>query len=132
MIPREAFVGSAARHLAYTNSDISHGKGSVQMLPPSVEVRILEGLDVQPGMTVLDVGFGSGFPTTLLAYLARAPGAVVAVEAHPQAFAYGRKHCVHVLHARQLKHVPPPQFLHGNVLEMLNGIGTFDRVHIGA
>ena len=102
------------------------------MLPPSVEARILEGLDVQAGMTVLDVGFGSGFLTTLLAYLAQAPGAVVAVEAHPETFAYGRKHCVHVLHARQLKHVPPPQFLHGNVLEMLNGIGTFARVHIGA
>ena len=49
------------------------------MLPPSVEARILEGLDVQAGMTVLDIGFGSGFLTTLLAYLAQAPGAVVAV-----------------------------------------------------
>ena len=132
MIPREAFVGSAARHLAYTNSAIAHGKGSLQMVPPSVEVCILEGLEVQAGMTVLDVGFGSGFLTTLLAYLAQAPRAVLAVETHPEAFVYGRNNCVHVLQARRLEHVPQPQFVHGNVLEMLNHLGTFDRLHVGA
>lgn len=46
MIPREAFAGPSSRRLAYTNNQLHHAKCGVQMLPPLVEVRILEALEL--------------------------------------------------------------------------------------
>ncbi len=78
-VPREEFVPAASRALAFSDLALPIGHGEV-MMPPRLEGRMLQALDVRPRDEVLEVGTGSGFVTALLANLARK---VVTVEIHP-------------------------------------------------
>jgi len=79
-VPREAFVPADCENLAYCDTPIPLGHGQV-MMPPVLEGRMLQALDVQPTDTVLEVGTGSGFMTAMLAKMARH---VHSVEINPE------------------------------------------------
>ena len=64
--PRDAFVPREYRRLAYADILVPIGDGEV-MLPPKVEGRLLQALEVAPEERVLEIGTGSGFLTWLLA-----------------------------------------------------------------
>ena len=68
-IPRENFVPQRYLKLAYADTTIPLGDEQV-MMPPRVEARILQALNIQADETVLEVGTGSGYVTALLASLA--------------------------------------------------------------
>ena len=65
-VPREAFVPAKHRNLAYADARIPLGHGQT-MMPPVVEARMLQALNVQPSDSVLEIGTGSGYVTALLA-----------------------------------------------------------------
>lgn len=67
-ISREAFVPEQQRQFAYADTTIPlmHGQS---MLPPKVEAKMLQALDVEPEHKILEIGTGSGFFTALLAKL---------------------------------------------------------------
>jgi protein-L-isoaspartate(D-aspartate) O-methyltransferase len=67
-IPREDFVPSRYRNLAFTDINIPLGQGQV-MMRPNVEGRLLQALNIQPGENILEVGTGSGYLTACLARL---------------------------------------------------------------
>ena len=67
-LPREDFVPERYRKLAYMDTTIPLGNDQV-MMPPRVEARILQALNIQADETVLEVGTGSGYVTALLASL---------------------------------------------------------------
>lgn len=77
--PREDYVPTAFRNLAYADTSIPLEGGEV-MLPPREEARLLQALQLKPGNHVLEVGTGSGYMTALLAQLAKS---VVSVEISP-------------------------------------------------
>ena len=79
-VPREDFVPSAYRNLAFADTNIPLGEGQV-MMSPKVEARILQALNPQDNETVLEIGTGSGFVTALLAKLAKQ---VVSVDINPE------------------------------------------------
>jgi protein-L-isoaspartate(D-aspartate) O-methyltransferase len=79
-MPREDFVPEAYRNVAYADIAIPLGHAEV-MLPPRVEARMLQALNIQPHETVLEIGTGSGYVTALLAKLARH---VYSVDIHPK------------------------------------------------
>ena len=64
--PRDAFAPEEYRRLAYADTAVPIGHGEV-MLPPRVEGRLLQALEVGPEERVLEIGTGSGFLTWLLA-----------------------------------------------------------------
>ncbi len=74
--PREDYVPEAFRKLAYADTSIPLEEGEV-MMPPRVEARLLQALQLKPDERVLEIGTGSGYLTALLAQLA---GRVVSVE----------------------------------------------------
>jgi protein-L-isoaspartate(D-aspartate) O-methyltransferase len=78
-IPRERFVPSAWRELAFADVDIAlpHGK---RMLRPMIIGRILQVLELRGGEEILELGTGSGY---LTACLARLGGRVRSLELHP-------------------------------------------------
>lgn len=68
-VPREEFVPSAYRNIAFSDLEIPLGEGE-RMWPPKLEARVLQELAVQRSERVLEVGTGSGYLTALLAHRA--------------------------------------------------------------
>ncbi len=85
-VPREEFVPSSCRNLAFTDMEIPLGEGE-KMWPPRMEARVLQELVVKRTDRVLEVGTGSGYLTALLAHRA---AQVYSVEIRPALAAFGR------------------------------------------
>ena len=85
--PREDFVPAAYRKLAYADLNIPLSQAQV-MMPPKMEARLLQALDIQPTDKILEVGTGSGYLTWLLANLGRE---VISVEIDPALSAQAEK-----------------------------------------
>lgn len=78
-VRRELFVPEGFRELAFADTSIPIGHGE-HMLPPKIEGRILQSLELTPQDEVLEVGTGTGFFAACLAHLA---GRVRSLEIHP-------------------------------------------------
>ncbi|MEE4378736.1 MAG: protein-L-isoaspartate O-methyltransferase [Candidatus Competibacteraceae bacterium] len=78
--PREDFVPSRYRNLAFSDVAIPLGNGQV-MMRPNVEGRLLQALNPSPSDTILEVGTGSGY---LCACLAQLGARVLSVEIFPE------------------------------------------------
>lgn len=75
-VPREHFVPPEYRALAFAETAIPLGHGQF-MMPPTLEGRLLQALDLTPADEALEIGTGSGF---LAACLSRLAKSVVSVE----------------------------------------------------
>jgi protein-L-isoaspartate(D-aspartate) O-methyltransferase len=75
-IHREDFVPVRYRKLAFADLSIPLARGQF-MMPPKIEARMLQALDLREDESVLEIGTGSGFVTACLAALAKC---VVSVE----------------------------------------------------
>ena len=69
-VPREEFVPTSYRNLAFADMNVPIGYNEV-MMAPKLEARMLQALAIQPHDSVLEIGTGTGYVTTLLAKLAR-------------------------------------------------------------
>ncbi len=67
-IPREQFVPDEYRRLAFSDISIPLGDGQA-MMPPRLEARILQALEIKPEDHILEIGTGSGYLTACLAAL---------------------------------------------------------------
>jgi protein-L-isoaspartate(D-aspartate) O-methyltransferase len=85
-LPREAFVPEIHRALAYADVEIPLGHGQ-RMMKPVVEGRTLQGLLLQPGEEVLEIGTGGGYLAACMGALARE---VVSLEIHADLAATAR------------------------------------------
>ena len=75
-VPREHFVPSAYRSLAFADTNIPLTSSTPTgrqwtMMRPIVEGRLLQALEIAEHETVLEIGTGSGFLTACLATLAQ-------------------------------------------------------------
>lgn len=75
-IPREVFVPTDKRSVAYAGEHIALDNGRV-VLAPRVLAKMLEAVAIQPDELVLCVGAGLGYSTAVMARMAEA---VIAVE----------------------------------------------------
>jgi len=80
VVKREDFVPAEHRAKAFFDTEIPLGHGQF-MLPPRVEARFLQELDVRKHERVLEIGTGSGYQAALLAHKARE---VVSIEIEPE------------------------------------------------
>jgi len=85
-VPREEFTPPAYRELAFADISVPLGHGQ-HMLPPKVEGRILQALELRPDDAVLEIGTGSGYFAACLGALARS---VKSIEIHPDLAAAAR------------------------------------------
>ncbi len=80
VVRREDFVPAQYRALAFVDTEIPLGEGQ-NMLPPRVEARLLQDLQVQRHERVLEIGTGSGFLAALLGHRAQS---VISLELNPK------------------------------------------------
>lgn len=83
-VPRELFVPSAARGVAYVDDDIAlesaPGRGPRWLMEPMVFARLVQAAQIDKSDVVLDIGSGTGYGAAVLSRLA---ATVVAVEDDP-------------------------------------------------
>ena len=65
-VPREMFVPSNYRQLAFSDTNIPINDTEV-MMSPIQEARMLQALNIQPSDEILEIGTGSGYVTALMA-----------------------------------------------------------------
>jgi protein-L-isoaspartate(D-aspartate) O-methyltransferase len=90
VVPREDFVPTAYRALAFTDMEIPIGVngGSIErMMAPKMEARIIQEVALKKFDRVLEVGTGSGYLTALLAHRA---AHVTSVEINAEIAEFGR------------------------------------------
>lgn len=83
VVKRENFVPVAYKGLAFADTEIpliKDGAANEHMMPPRVEARILQELNVKKHERVLEIGAGSGYMVALLAHRAQE---VTTVEINP-------------------------------------------------
>jgi protein-L-isoaspartate(D-aspartate) O-methyltransferase len=78
-VPREAFVPERLKAVAYIDSDIEIAPGR-HLMQPSPLAKLLQLAEIDKSASVLEIGAGSGYVTTLLSELA---GSVTALESDP-------------------------------------------------
>jgi len=79
-VPREAFVSSTYRDLAFADTSIPIGYGQ-SMLAPKLQGRILQALAVTAKESVLEVGSGTGYLSACLALLS---SSTHSIDIHPE------------------------------------------------
>ena len=85
-VPRELFVPSALRGIAYVDEDIPLGEGRA-LMEPMVLGRLLQLASIRPGDKLLAVGCATGYAAALLARLSNS---VVALECDKRLAAIAR------------------------------------------
>lgn len=86
-VPRERFVPQASYAIAYSDGDIAVS-ASRRMLAPMVAARMIQALEVRPGMRVLDVACGLGYTSAVMTELG---AAVTALEDDAELAASARR-----------------------------------------
>lgn len=77
--PREVFVPTASRGVAYVDDAIAIARGRY-LMEPMVFARMLQAAEVQASDMVLDIGCGTGYSAAVIARLA---ATVVGIESDP-------------------------------------------------
>ncbi|MBM6594219.1 protein-L-isoaspartate O-methyltransferase family protein [Microvirga pudoricolor] len=91
-IQRERFVLPGREQLAYIDQNIAVSEGAQPrfMLAPAVQARMIQALEIEPGMAVLDVACGRGYSSAVLAEV----GANVTALEADEALAEAAKHAL--------------------------------------
>jgi protein-L-isoaspartate(D-aspartate) O-methyltransferase len=89
-VPRELFVPERLRSRAYDDIPLPIGYEQTISAPHMVAI-MCDLLDLQEGMSVLEVGGGSGYHAAVMADLVGAQGHILSVERHPELVAAARK-----------------------------------------
>jgi len=79
-VPRETFVPEPYRALAYSDGALPIGCAQ-SMLPPNLQGRILQALEITPADRVLEIGSGTGYLAACLGLLA---AGVHSIEIHAE------------------------------------------------
>ena len=80
-VPRESFVPSDSRHMAYLDGPLSIGEGQT-ISQPYIVALMTQALELSPSDRVLEIGTGSGYQTAILSMLTP-KGRVVTMERVP-------------------------------------------------
>ncbi|ALT76897.1 protein-L-isoaspartate O-methyltransferase family protein [Paucibacter sp. KCTC 42545] len=87
VVKREDFVPAVYKTMAFMDTEIPL-PGGQQMLPPRVEARLLQALNVARHEKVLEIGTGSGFMAALLGHRAQR---VFSLESNPELVALAKE-----------------------------------------
>jgi protein-L-isoaspartate(D-aspartate) O-methyltransferase len=89
-VPRELFVPERLQSRAYDDIPLPIGYEQTISAPHMVAI-MCDLLDLQEGMSVLEVGGGSGYHAAVMADLVGPEGHIFSIERHPELVARARK-----------------------------------------
>jgi protein-L-isoaspartate(D-aspartate) O-methyltransferase len=81
-VPRHLFVPENRRKSAYVDTPLPIGEGQTISAPHMVGIMV-EAADLAPGISVLEIGGGSGYHAAVMAEMVRPGGRIITVERLP-------------------------------------------------
>ena len=133
-VDRAYFLPDELKSDAYTDRPlrVAYKETFIHQSAPHMYAIVMEHLAVQPGDTVLNVGSGTGYLSTMLAWFAGADGVSHGVEQFESNVTFAREHAMTALQ-RIDNVVVPLTFFAGNIfsLDTANNI-QYDRIYVGA
>ena len=91
-VDRAAFVPAGSQWAAYFDEPVDIGFGQT-CSQPSMVAFMLDKLSLRPGLSMLEIGSGSGYAAAIAALLCRPGGRVLAVEIRPELSSRSRASC---------------------------------------
>ncbi|KAJ2952431.1 hypothetical protein O0L34_g6736 [Tuta absoluta] len=132
-LDRGDYMTPEARDQAY--KDLAWRNGPLHMSAPCIYSEVMEGLELRPGLSFLNIGSGTGYLSTLVGMILGSNGVNHGVEVHPLVVDYANMKLVHFLEdspAMDEFDFCEPKFLCGNGLCLAPLQTQYDRVYCGA
>ncbi|XP_061711766.1 uncharacterized protein LOC133521052 isoform X2 [Cydia pomonella] len=132
-LDRADYMTRDARDQAY--KDLAWRYGSLHLSAPCIYSEVMEGLELAPGLSFLNVGSGTGYLSTLVGLILGSSGINHGVEVHPMVVEYANKRL-----GQFIENSPvldefdfcEPKYYQGNGLCIAPLGAPYDRVYCGA
>lgn len=132
-VDRGDYFTSENRELAYR--DNAWKKGNLHLSAPCIYAKVMEGLQLAPGQSFLNLGSGTGYLSTMAGLILGPYGINHGVELHADVVSYGQERLEHFKKnssAIDAFTFCDPQFVQGNCLCLPPDMRLYDRVYCGA
>ncbi|XP_063378534.1 protein PRRC2A-like [Cydia fagiglandana] len=132
-LDRADYMTRDARDQAY--KDLAWRHGPLHLSAPCIYSEVMEGLELSPGLSFLNVGSGTGYLSTLVGLILGSSGISHGVEVHPTVVEYANKRL-----GQFIENSPvldefdfcEPKYYQGNGLCIAPLGAPYDRVYCGA
>ncbi|CDQ86647.1 unnamed protein product [Oncorhynchus mykiss] len=124
----EEFRDSAYKDLAWRH-------GNIHLSAPCIYSEVMEALDLQPGLSFLNLGSGTGYLSTMVGLILGPFGVNHGVELHQDVIEYAYQKLeffIKTSDSFDRFEFCEPCFVMGNCLEIAPESGPYDRVYCGA
>ena len=126
-VDRKLFLPREAQNRAYRDEPLRHGV--FHLSAPHVYCKVLETLDLKPGVSFLNIGSGSGYISHIVAAILGSGSINHGVELHQELVEFASSRCS-VCPA--LRHINYISFMQGDAFQLDPGHRRYDRVYVGA
>lgn len=110
-------------------------RGNLHLSSPSVYAKVVEALDLNPGLSFLNLGSGTGYLNTIVGLLVGPNGVNHGIEFHLDVVEYANKKLElfkEKSFALDKYDFVEPLFVHGNCLNLSPSTPKYDRIYLGA
>ncbi|XP_011698416.1 PREDICTED: protein-L-isoaspartate O-methyltransferase domain-containing protein 1-like [Wasmannia auropunctata] len=131
-IDRADYVLYAYREGAY--KDLAWKHGNIHLSAPCIYSEVLEGLSLEPGLSFLNLGSGTGYLSTMAGLLIKQHGVNHGIELHEDCLKYAYERLEEFKQTSLALNefdFCEPVFIQGNCLSVIPG-RQYDRVYCGA
>ncbi|ODM94054.1 Protein-L-isoaspartate O-methyltransferase domain-containing protein 1 [Orchesella cincta] len=115
--------------------DLAWKDGNLHLSAPCIYSEVLENLDLQPGMSFLNIGSGTGYFSTMCGLILGKYGVNHGIELYPDVVNYARTKLEEfqgMSSAIDEFEFCPPEFTVGNCLDAIAVSKRYDRIYCGA
>ncbi|KAI4504048.1 hypothetical protein M0802_000519 [Mischocyttarus mexicanus] len=131
-VDRADYFLSSHRESAY--KDLAWKHGNIHLSAPCVYSLVIEGLSLEPGLSFLNLGSGTGYLSTMAGLILKHHGTNHGIELHEDCLKYAYERLEEFKHkslALDEFDFCEPSFVQGNCLSIAPG-RQYDRVYCGA
>lgn len=132
-VDRADYFLPTSRSNAY--KDLAWKSGNLHLSAPCIYSEVMEGLNLQHGLSFLNLGSGTGYLSTMVGLIIGSNGVNHGVEIHDDVIQYANKKLEDFKRcsgAVDQFDFCEPKFLHGNCLCLSSDVPQYDRVYCGA
>jgi len=131
-VPRGAFVTADLKDQAYQDNPLRFAKMGFNISAPHMYAVTLEKCDIEPGMSVLDIGSGCGHWTALAGFLVGPAGISHGLDLHQYIVDFSTDNVTKFCKANPMIDLSHVKFFKRNCFLPDPEERKYDRIHVGA